>query len=115
MTKTAGPMVSSSIAERIPPWTKPAGLQNSFLPSNPILIQPSLGLASSRCQPSSLDDGGAARSSSAVLIIGGFRSAADGARAAGGLNLAVGPFAAGPCRPLWIGPAQPVTDARTAC
>src|SRR5437899_9710196 len=70
MTKTAGPMVSSSIAERIPPWTKPAGLRNSSLPSKPILIHPSLGLASSRRQPSSLDDGGAVRSSSAVLIMG---------------------------------------------
>ena len=70
MVNTAGPMVSSSIAERMPPCTKPAGLQKSRLPSKPIRIQPSFGRASSRCQPSSLEDGGAVRLSRAVLIMG---------------------------------------------
>ena len=53
MTNTAGPIVSSSIAESMPPCTKPAGLQKSGLPSKPIRIQPSAGRASSKCQPSS--------------------------------------------------------------
>src|ERR1700710_238953 len=63
-------MVSSSIAERMPPWTKPAGLQKSFLPSKPIRTQPSFGRASIRCQPSSFDDGGAVKLSRAVAIMG---------------------------------------------
>ena len=58
------------MAVRMPPCTKPAGLQNSRFPSKPILIQPSPGRASSRCQPSSVALGGAAMRSSAVAIMG---------------------------------------------
>ena len=70
MMNAAGPMVSSSIAERMPPCTKPAGLQKSRLPSKPMRIQPSFGRASSTCQPSNLEDGGVGILSSAVAIMG---------------------------------------------
>src|SRR5580698_10331974 len=69
MTNTAGPMVSSSIAASRPPWIKPAGLQNSALPTKPIRIHPCFGRASSKCQPSNLEDGGASKPSSAVLTM----------------------------------------------
>src|SRR5581483_650268 len=70
VTNTAGPIVSSSMAERMPPWMKPAGLQNSALPSKPTFSQPSHGGESSSRQPSNLADGGMTMSSSAVLSIG---------------------------------------------
>src|ERR1700722_14096654 len=62
-------MLSSSMAERMPPWMKPAGLQKSVLPSKPTFSQPSHGRASSSRQPSSLADGGAGISSSTVFTI----------------------------------------------
>src|ERR1044072_9222419 len=70
MAKTAGPIVSSSIAERMPPCMKPAGLQKSGLPSKPMRIQPSPRHASSRRRPSSLDDGGGVKLSKAVAHMG---------------------------------------------
>ena len=51
-------------------FCNPAGLQKSRLPSKPIRIQPSFGRASSRCQPSSFEDGGAGMLSRAVLVMG---------------------------------------------
>src|ERR687895_385351 len=74
MMKAAGPIVSSSIADSMPPWMKPDGLQNSGLPSKPILITPSSGFRSISRQPSSFEIGGMLRLSNMLvgkgLVIG---------------------------------------------
>src|SRR5215510_9916399 len=70
MIHAAGPMQSSSMAVKNPPWTKPAGLRNSGLASKPILTQPLAASWASRCQPSRAADGeeGTGNDTAAVMV-----------------------------------------------
>ena len=69
MTKISGPIVSSSIAERKPPWTMPIGLRNSGLPSKPSSISPAAVSREISRQPSNFALGGAVSLSNIVPVM----------------------------------------------